>query len=310
MKKSLVITVLNEEKTIDNLFRSILSQTEFADEVIIVDGGSSDMTVAEIKKLRIKYKKFSSRFKVLIKKGNRAVGRNFGINRSKGDIILITDAGCELERKWIENITQPFKTSNVDVVAGYYAGEPKTIFEKCLMPYVLVMPDKVDPNNFLPATRSMAFRKNIWRKIGGFDKRFSHNEDFVFAKKLKKNKTKIVFKKNAIVYWSPRKNLLQAFVMFFRFALGDSESGIFRLKVGLIFLRYLIGAFLLFQNRLLFILLLLLYMVWSIVKNYTYIKDVRAIFYLPIIQILSDIAVLTGTISGILKRTWVIRKIL
>ena len=35
-------------------------------------------------------------------------------------------------------------------------------------------------------------------------------------------------------------------------------------------------------------------------KNYKYVKDIRAIFYLPLIQITSDVAVILGTINGLL----------
>src|SRR5258708_5297615 len=42
---SLIITVLNEEKTIVALLEAILKQTLQPDEVVICDGGSSDATV-------------------------------------------------------------------------------------------------------------------------------------------------------------------------------------------------------------------------------------------------------------------------
>ena len=45
MKVSLVVTVLNEEPSIAALLESILSQTKKADEIVIVDGGSTDKTI-------------------------------------------------------------------------------------------------------------------------------------------------------------------------------------------------------------------------------------------------------------------------
>ncbi len=302
MKISFVTTVYNEEKTIGALLDSLFKQTIMPDEVVIVDGGSSDRTVANIK-----YQK--SRSKILIKKGNRAVGRNEAIKNSGNEIIVCSDAGCVLDKNWVKNIIEPFNDPKVDVVAGYYKGNAKTIFEKCLIPYVLVMPDKVDENNFLPATRSMAFKKSVWKKVGGFDEKFSNNEDYVFAKSLKKINANIVFEKEAIVYWMPRDNLLDAFAMFYRFAKGDSESRIFRPKVILIFLRYIIVLSVLFLFIILksylmlnsLYLMFFAYLFWSIIKNYKYVKDIRAIFFLALVQIISDIAVICGTIEGFIS---------
>src|SRR3989344_5709680 len=249
MKISFVATVLNEEVTIKAFLISLLNQSEKPDEIIIVDGGSSDRTVAEIKnhpfgKLRAKIKS-PIILKIIEKRGNRAVGRNEGIKKATGDIILISDAGCTLDKNWVKKITEPFFDPKVDVIAGYYDAKPKTIFQKCLVPYVLVMPDRVGSASFLPASRSMAFRKSIWKKLGGFPEEFSHNEDYVFANRLKTNKAKIVFQKEAIVDWIPRKNIKEAFIMFFRFALGDAEAGIFRQTVFFVFIRYILGIYLL-----------------------------------------------------------------
>ena len=49
MKTSFIATVLNEEKTIKALLSSLAKQTKKPEEIIIVDGGSTDQTVAKIK---------------------------------------------------------------------------------------------------------------------------------------------------------------------------------------------------------------------------------------------------------------------
>lgn len=311
MKVSFIATVFNEEGTINNFLKSIVLQSRLPDEIIIVDGGSSDRTVASIKYYVLSMgKNFrNTRFKVLIKKGNRAVGRNEAIKNSSNEIIICSDAGCVLDENWVKNIIKPFENTKVGVVAGYYKGDSKNIFQKSLIPYVLVMPDKIS-DNFLPATRSMAFRKSIWKKAGEFPEEFSNNEDYVFAKKLKKIKAIIVFEKKAIVYWKPSNNIRDAFVMFYRFAKGDSESRILRPKVILIFVRYFVCLILLslfFFLRSYGILnalyiMLFLYALWSIFKNYKYVKDIGAIFYLPLLQFISDIAVIYGTIAGLFSK--------
>lgn len=309
MKVSLIVTVFNEIKSIDDFLKSVLSQSRIPDELIIVDGNSTDGTVDSIKNYELKAKKSGAKFKLFIKKGNRAIGRNEAIKNSSNEIIVCSDSGCVLDKDWIKNIIVPFNDSKVDVVAGYYRGVAKSIFEKCLIPYVLVMPDKIDEKNFLPATRSIAFRKPVWKKAGGFPEEFSNNEDYVFARKLKQIGANIVFKKNAVVYWKPRKTLKEAFKMFFRFAFGDAEAKILRSKVILLIERYTIGAYLIAisfllksQSLLTFVIFAAMsYLTWSVLKNYGYVKDKSSFIVLPILQLTSDAAILMGTTLGFVK---------
>lgn len=309
MTIAFITTVFNEEENIENFLDSFFLQTEFPDEFIIVDGGSTDKTIQLINGYKSKFKKLNIRYRLIIKRGNRSVGRNEAIKNSNGEIIICSDSGCILDRDWIKNIIKPFDNINIDVVAGYYRGLSKNIFQKCLIPYALVMPDNVDSKNFLPATRSMGFRKAIWEKVKGFPEEYSNNEDYVFAKNIKNLNARIYFQKSAFVFWIPRNNLIEAAVMFFRFSLGDSEARILRPKVVLIFIRYIIGMILLilfFITRLHFILfclyfILVLYIFWSVAKNYKYVLDLRAIVILPILQLTSDIAIIAGTVMGLLK---------
>lgn len=312
MKVSLITTVYNEQDSIVSFLKSIFAQSKLPDELIIVDGGSTDNTLGEISNFKPKTSKTSSiSIKVISKKGNRSVGRNEAIKHAKNEIILISDAGNILDRRWVENITKPFNEREVDVVAGFYKGLAKNIFQRCLIPYVLVMPDKANvAEEFLPATRSMAIKKSVWKKNGGFNEKLAHNEDFAFANKLKEKKVKMVFAKDAIVNWIPRTNLKKAFIMFFRFALGDIEAGIIRSKVLLIFTRYFLFIYLLWLAIAYKSLMLLLgiviasvsYLIWSVLKNYRYVKDLRAIIILPIIQIAADASVMLGSIFGVILK--------
>ncbi len=300
MKVSLVVTVLNEEKTIEQLLASISRQTLPPDEVIIVDGGSTDWTLEKLQQDNLK-------LRVFIEEGaNRARGRNLGVDHSSNDIIAFTDAGCTLDKNWLERITQPLTDPDVEAVAGYYRAKAKTFFEKCVTPYALVMPDKVNPQTFLPASRSLAIRKEAFWRVGGFPEQFSDNEDFVFANRLKKEGVKIVFQKRAIVNWFPRSNLKGFWTMIYRFARGDARAGLRRLKVLSIFLRHFVFLGLLITGLLLFpeltelaAVLFGFYLLWAIAKNFRYVKAWPAFFWLPILQLTADWAVIAGSIEGI-----------
>ena len=93
-KVSLILTVKNEEKSINILLESILSQNKMPNEIVIVDGGSIDKTIEIIKEY-----KDSLPIKLIQKKGiNVPRGRNIAIANSKYPIIAVTDGGCRLDQ--------------------------------------------------------------------------------------------------------------------------------------------------------------------------------------------------------------------
>ena len=307
MKVSFIATILNEEKTIISLLTSLAKQTQKPDEIIIVDGGSIDKTITKIKAFQKKHPQIKIR--LFFKKGaNRSQGRNLAIKKAKNEIIAISDAGCELDKNWLKNIIQPFKDPSIKVTAGYYKPKAESIFQKCVATYALIVPHRVKPKKFLPTSRSMAILKKTWKKFAGFPEKFPDNEDFVFANTLKKGKAKIVFIKNALVYWYPRSNLKSFWIMIYRFAKGDAFAGLRYPKTATVLGRYLIGALLLIfsfkHHYLLFYWLFcaLVYLIWPIFKNYRYIKKWPALFLLPLLQIITDTAIILGTIKGIAKK--------
>jgi glycosyltransferase involved in cell wall biosynthesis len=302
---AVIVTVLNEESTIVSLLESLRNQSRSASEVIIVDGGSTDTTVDLLKKYRTQHKNFS--LQVISKPGNRSFGRNTAIKASKAQWIAITDAGCVPEKHWLKSLLARQRQTGAEVVAGYYRAEPTTPFQAAMIPYALVMPDQVDEDNFLPATRSMLVSKRAWSEVGGFNEKLTVSEDFSFALMLRRLKIPVDFTSSACVVWKPRSNLKEFVKMIYHFAQGDMFAGIVRPKVLIIYFRYLIASWIFlmtissgsFTMLVTLILGILTYIIWAVEKNFHYAKN--GWYWLPILQISSDLAIMAGSVSGIFK---------
>lgn len=305
MKISICITTLNEEGNIGLLIDSLLSQYTKPDEIVVVDGGSTDRTVKIIRE----YQKKSSRIKLLVQKSSRAIGRNLGVKLAKNEIIAITDAGCVVDYDWLKNITKPFKNKKVDVVAGFYKMKAMNNYEKAVSVYLGILP-KYFNRDFLPSTRSIAFRKSVWKDVGGFPENLDGAaEDTVFNLKLIKNKVKIARAKNATVEWGMPKTLNDFFWKIYGYAKGDAVSKIWifpkkglashNIKALFVVLRYLFGLTLLilgvwYNTIPLLMILFLFYLVWAYQKIYKNIVDSKVALWGPIIQIVADLGVLSG----------------
>lgn len=301
-KVSLITTCKNEENSIESFLKSIAEQTQMPDEIIIVDGYSTDKTFELLKNTKLK-------IKVIKKNGNRSVGRNEAIKYAKNDIVAVTDVGCVLAKRWLELIVKPFEDKTIDVVSGFYKPVTSSVFEKSLSTYTCTMEDRLDKDTFLPSSRSVAFRKSAWEKVHGYPENIDLCEDLVFDKKLKRAGMQFITQDKALVYWPQRKNILQAFKQFYGYAKGDGQAHYVRKTTPFLFARYLLGFVALAyaletSNNALFtvcLILFVLYLLWAVSKNYKYVKDSKALIYLPLLQITSDIAVQLGMTVGYVK---------
>lgn len=312
MKTSICITTYNEGENISALLESLINQSKKPDEIVIVDGGSTDKTREIIRHYQKKY----SYIKSVFEKCSRAKGRNISVELAKNDVVAITDAGCTADPDWFKNITKPFETGRVDVAAGFYKMVGKTPMQKAESVFLGVTPSKFNVN-FLPSTRSMAFRKSAWESVGGFPEGKENSaEDTDFNYKAVKLGLKYSRVKNAIVEWGMPENLKGFFNKIRDYAKWDVKYGIWwhptqrlmshNIKAISIILRYVVGFVLLvlgFKYPPLLtclIILIFLYFFWAYRKVYEEFGNNKISLWGPVIQIVSDIAVITGFISGII----------
>lgn len=316
----IAITVRNEKNSIKPLLQSILEQAMSPAEVIVTDGYSNDGTFEILEVYREHFKKKGIKFNAFQVTGNRSKGRNAAIKQISTNKVLVTDAGCTLHKDWVKKMDTGF-ASGADVVSGYYkpygAGQKnsQTIFQKCLAAYTSVMPDSLDEDSFLPSSRSIGFTKKAWEKVGGYDESLDYAEDLVFARALKAKGLQFVMVKDAIVYWPQRRSLAAAINQFYEYALGDGYVQYFRPTAAFLFGRYLVGAALLVFSLMtgnaralsLLGLLFAMYLAWAIRKNYRYVNNPRALIYLPLLQITSDLTVIAGNVQGVIRKLDVAR---
>lgn len=312
MEISVCLTVFNEEGSIGALLDSLLGQSKKADEIVIVDGGSTDRTLEIISH----YQKRFGGIKILKEKCSRAKGRNLGVELARNNIIAITDAGCVAHKDWVENIISPFSaTSRVGVSAGFYRMVGKNNQQKAMSVFLGVTLKHFDVN-FLPSTRSMAFRRSAWEAVGGFPEGKGNSaEDTDFNYKAVQLGLKYARVKSAVVEWGMPKSLEEFFNKIKSYAKWDIRYGIWwhptqrlashNIKAVMVLLRYLIGAALLILSLwypLLpyLIILLFVYLVWAFRKVYLEFGDSRIAFWGPVLQITADFAVMSGFISGII----------
>lgn len=230
MKVSVIVTVRNEQGSMADLLDSLCQQTRQPDEVVIVDGGSADHTVAIIRSYQDRLP-----LKVIVREGcNISTGRNAAISAAGGEVIASTDAGVRLSPAWLENLVKPLEEpgpgrdraglSTPAVVSGFFEPDPHTAFEVAMGAAVLPRRPEIDPATFLPSSRSIAFLKTAWETVGGYPEWLDYCEDLVFDLSLRRAGFSFVFAPDALVYFRPRSSLPAFFTQYYRYARGDGKA--------------------------------------------------------------------------------------
>ena len=118
MKVSIIVPVYNAEKYLDKSISALLGQTFKDIEVILVENGSTDNSLAICKK----YAGKDDRIVVIDTKENVGAGeaRNRGIERASGDYICFFDADDWYESTIIEKLLNAVIDNNVDVAICAY----------------------------------------------------------------------------------------------------------------------------------------------------------------------------------------------
>jgi glycosyltransferase involved in cell wall biosynthesis len=315
---SAIVTVLNEKKAIERLLQSLKAQTRPPDEVVITDGGSTDGTF-DI--LRGWASAGELPLRILRKPGaNISEGRNAAIAAATGDVIATTDAGVRLEDDWLEKLVAPFESEDtrglVSVVSGWFVADPKTLFETAMGATVLPHMREIEPETFLPSSRSVAFRKVAWEACGGYPEWLDYCEDLLFDFRLRALYGPFAFAPEAVVHFRPRGSLQAFFRQYYQYARGDGKADLWGRRHAVRYLTYLVAAPLLVTLALVHTpwwwLVLLAGVatytatpyrrLWPMLAPYGFLGRLKAVVLVPIIRVVGDVAKMIGYPVGMAWR--------
>lgn len=117
MKFSIIIPVYNAESYLARCIDSVLLQEHKDFEVIMVDDGSSDKSLAICKQ----YAEKDDRIQVISKpNGGPGSARNAGLKCVNGDYICFMDADDEVAPEWLTNYSRELSIDDADILFQNY----------------------------------------------------------------------------------------------------------------------------------------------------------------------------------------------
>ncbi len=220
MKISIIIPVLNEEKSISKLLDYILEikNPEFTQEIIVVDGGSQDNTL----KIFENY----SNIKIIKSKKGRAIQLNIGAKNATSKILYFLH--CD---------TFPPKNFDSEIVNQVKKGKLSGCFKMKFDNNHIVLKvsewfTQFNSKSCRGGDQSLFVERNLFEKLIGFDEKLTIYEDNEFIHRLYENSKFVVIQK--AVTTSARKYLKNGIwslqfhfmIIHIKYWLGSSQENL------------------------------------------------------------------------------------
>ena len=237
---SVISTVRNERGQITRWLDAITTQLAAHDELVVVDGGSTDGTLASLRE----YAERDTRVRVIASPGaGISAGRNIAVSAASHDWIACTDAGCVPDPGWLAAFRRAASAGGIDLVTGVYRagpvdGQPWELAMAAVgypVPEELRRPSLLDRvygrlfgrayDATLPTGRSVAFTKQAWQLAGGYPEDLATAEDVLFGKRAVAAGAHAELAVDAAVTWDQRPTLRGNAKMFRGYGRGDGQSG-------------------------------------------------------------------------------------
>jgi GT2 family glycosyltransferase len=175
-----IVVISKDEPGIDNTLADITIQAqdlEESSEIIVIDASRDRLDdIRKRHKGAVRWESFQPPSGVSVSIPHQ---RNAGVQASTGEIIVFTDAGCRPEPGWLKNLIYPLSrgeqvTAGPAVIVPHYPEFSGRAMEPVRSPdYLTECP-----------TINMAFFREAYEKIGGFDEQFSYGSDIDFTWRL------------------------------------------------------------------------------------------------------------------------------
>jgi len=175
---SIVIPILNEAESLPRMLDLLSKQTLQPCEIIIVDGGSIDLTIEIINNWNITHA--DNQIKLICNEGGMpGNNRNIGVKAASYEWIAFIDGGIYPEIDWLESLSKCVTQRNTKSVFGICKFDANSSFEKAVCALSMGCGVK------LPVLPASLFHRDIFKTVGYFDENLRSTEDILWVNKIK-----------------------------------------------------------------------------------------------------------------------------
>ncbi len=226
---SIIIPARNEEQNITNCINSILSQVYPRElyEIIVVDDHSTDGTADCVHSAaggNVKYISLEHYLDGAVPKSHKKAAITAGVNQSKGELIITTDADCTALPDWLKLMAYTYETNQkpdmvvapVAFTCNYSVLETFQLLDFMSMQGITAATNYLNLG-YMSNGANLAFAKQSFQQVGGYTglDHLATGDDYLLMVKIAnqpRNSIKYLKSQGAIVSTLPQtswKGLLQ-----------------------------------------------------------------------------------------------------
>ena len=301
MKVSLIATVKDSSDHVGEFLESIRMQTRAPDEVVVVDGGSTDGTLDILRG--------AEGVTVIEEPGaNIARGRNVAVTAATHEVIAVSDADCVLSPDWLERLLVPIERG-ADVAMGAYRARAETFFQACAAAVAVPDPAELRAGTFMPSARSVAFRREAFLDAGGYPEWLDRGEDMWLDLQWRRRGARMELAADAVADWRVRPSLVEHWAQYRDYARHDAIAGMYSSRHALRFGVYAGAAYALTRRGRPLKLAALagaFYAAKPLRRTVRLLppgpKRAGAVAAVPAMMVFTDVAKMAGYLHGLLER--------
>ena len=208
---SIIVATHNSESTVDECLRSILEldYPRQLFEVIVIDGGSNDLTVERVK---------SHPVKLISHHLNAPESYNYVLKTINNEIVGFIDSDAKVESQWLKKLIKHLDDPEVAGAGGNIETWNKdNLIPRCVG-YELAYRYRRLPREVIKvATMNFIVRKKVIDEVGGFNESLSTQYDTDLGARIVRSGYKLVFDSNVICYHFHRATLSAFFKQQFKY---------------------------------------------------------------------------------------------
>jgi succinoglycan biosynthesis protein ExoA len=230
---SIIVPVRNEGAFIAGTLEQLFAQDYPADrfEILVADGRSTDDTRAIVAALAYRFPNVR-----LLDNPQRlsSAGRNVAVRAARGDVVLLIDGHCEIDNpRYLADLAHAFSQSGADCV-----GRPQPLDVTGSTPWQRAIAAarasrlghhpsshiySVQEGFVPPQSVAVAYRREVFDRIGSFDEQFDACEDVEFNHRVARAGLTCWFTPRVAVRYHPRDTLAGLLRQMVRYGRGRAR---------------------------------------------------------------------------------------